>query len=98
MKLNPRPVHSGDMEIIATPTDFLGINNYSRSLVRGSETPPLADDCDVVSLVPGACYTEMPWEIYPQALKDMLLRLHHDYHVPALSVTENGAAFADTWN
>lgn len=98
MQLDPPPVCAGDMNIIATPIDFLGINNYSRSLVRGRPTPPLADDYDVLSPVPGACYTEMPWEIYPQALTDMLVRLHREYHVSALYVTENGAAFADSWN
>jgi beta-glucosidase len=98
MGLNPPPICTDDMDIIATPIDFLGLNNYSRSLVRGRPNPPLADDFDVLSPVPGACYTEMPWEIYPQALTDMLLRLHREYHVPAIYITENGAAFADSWN
>jgi beta-glucosidase len=98
MGLNAPPIHSGDMALIATPIDFLGVNNYTRVLVRGRLTPPLADACDVVSPVPGSCYTEMAWEIYPQALSDMLLRLHREYHVPALYVTENGAAFADNLN
>jgi beta-glucosidase len=96
--LNPPPIQPGDMEIISTPIEFLGINNYSRAVVIGQPTPPLADQCKTLSPVPGACYTDMAWEIYPQALTDLLVRLHSEYHVPALYVTENGAAFADTWN
>ncbi len=98
MELAPPPIQDGDFATIMAPTDFLGVNNYTRSLIIGGPTPMLPDNCTVVAPVPGACYTEMPWEIYPQALRDLLLRLHNDYHVPALYVTENGAAFADHWD
>jgi beta-glucosidase len=37
----------------------------------------------------------MGWEIYPQGLTQLLLRLHHDYPVPPMYVKENGAAFKD---
>ena len=30
----PPPMQDGDMDIIATPIEFLGINNYSRTLIR----------------------------------------------------------------
>jgi beta-glucosidase len=98
MELAPPPIQDGDFAIIMAPTDFLGVNNYTRSLITGGPTPMLADQCTTVAPVPGASYTEMPWEIYPQALRDLLLRLHNEYHVPALYVTENGAAFADHWD
>ena len=98
MALNPPPIQPGDLETIAVPLDFLGVNNYSRALVRGAQTPPLADQCQSVSPVPGACYTEMGWEIYPNGLRDLLIRLHQDYAVPQLYVTENGAAFQDHWD
>ena len=98
MQLAPPPIEDGDLATIAVPIDFLGVNNYSRSLVNGSLVPVLADSCTTVSPVPGACYTEMAWEVYPQALRDLLLRLHHEYHVPALYITENGAAFTDQWD
>jgi beta-glucosidase len=39
--------------------------------------------------------TEMGWEIYPDGLTELLLRLHRDYAVPPLYVKENGAAFRD---
>jgi beta-glucosidase len=40
----------------------------------------------------------MGWEIYPDGLSSLLLRLHHEYHIPKLYITENGAAFKDQWN
>jgi beta-glucosidase len=40
----------------------------------------------------------MQWEVYPQGLTDILLRVHRDYSPPALMVTENGAAFDDQWD
>ncbi|GLV55083.1 beta-glucosidase [Dictyobacter sp. S3.2.2.5] len=99
MGLNPPPIQGDDLATINVPVDFLGINLYSRNLVRGTAgQAPLADAVATVSPVPEACYTDMAWEIYPNALKDMLLRLHHDYNVKALYVTENGAAFSDKWD
>lgn len=33
------------------------------------------------------------WEIYPEGLCDLLGRLHFYYPLPALHITENGAAY-----
>jgi beta-glucosidase len=38
----------------------------------------------------------MGWEIYPEGLTQLLLRLHQDYAVPPLYITENGGAFKDS--
>ena len=37
----------------------------------------------------------MGWEIYPDSLYEVLTRVHRDYDVPEIYVTENGAAFPD---
>jgi len=37
----------------------------------------------------------MGWEVVPEGLHDLLVRLHHDYGPRAIYVTENGAAFPD---
>jgi beta-glucosidase len=89
------PIQAGDMELISAPIDFLGINNYSRTLIRGAAVQPLADSCETVSPVPEASYTAMAWEIYPQGLRDLLLQLHQEYTLPNTYITENGAAFTD---
>jgi beta-glucosidase len=60
-------------------------------VVRGNAAKPYGVE---YVAVPGV-YTEMGWEVYPQALGDLLTRLHKEYGVASLLVTENGAAFAD---
>ena len=81
-------INPGDMEIIGTPMDFLGINYYSRNVVSA------AGPWDVHT--GGHEVTEMGWEIYPEGLTELLLRLKRDYAVPPLYVTENGGAFKDS--
>jgi beta-glucosidase len=43
----------------------------------------------------GLPITDMEWEIYPQGLTELLVRLHRDYRMPPIFITENGAAFKD---
>ncbi len=111
-QVNPPPVQDGDFAIITAPIDFLGVNYYSRSLMQSkltsgssgsenhenSESGDHHEGAEAVRPVPGSIYTEMGWEVYPQGLSDLLVRLHREYAIPALYVTENGAAFADQWN
>ena len=80
-------VQAGDMQAIATPLDFLGINYYTRSVVS-------ADD-SWKSSQSGLPLTDMGWEIYPEGLTELLLRVHQDYELPVIFVTENGGAFPD---
>ena len=80
-------VQPGDMEIIQTPMDFLGINYYSRSVVSAGEPWNVHQS--------GLEVTDMDWEVYPQGLTALLLRLHQDYAVPPMFITENGGAFKD---
>jgi len=84
-------VVDGDMQTIAAPLDFLGVNYYTRSIIRAGSngTAPTAVPAD------GAEHTEMDWEVYPDGLSDLLLRLRDDYELPPLYITENGAAFPD---
>ena len=89
LERQPIEVETSEMETIATPIDFLGVNYYSRAVVRmGPGGRP-------AQTRPAGEYTAMGWEVYPQGLYDLLTRLTRDYHPPALYVTENGAAFAD---
>jgi beta-glucosidase len=80
-------VQAGDLAAIAQPMDFLGLNYYSRAVI-GAKGPWDAKQG-------GLELTDMGWEIYPQGLTELLLRLHRDYKVPPLFVTENGGAFKD---
>ena len=82
-------VHDGDLANIQQPLDFLGINYYSRTVVSAGE--PF--DARAV----GREVSEMGWEVYPEGLTELLLRLHRDYPGPSFWVTENGGAFPDPW-
>jgi beta-glucosidase len=79
-------IEDGDMDTIAAPLDFLGINYYTRSVVRASVGEVPAE---------GAEHTEMGWEVYPDGLYRLLVHLQTVYEPPELYITENGAAFAD---
>jgi beta-galactosidase len=83
-------VRDGDLATIAAPTDFLGVNYYNREVVARTE-----DGGRRVVHQPGSVYTEMGWEVSPQGLFDLLVRLRDDYAPKAIVVTENGAAFGD---
>src|SRR5262249_51745880 len=100
----PPPIERGDLARIAAPIDFLGINYYSRVLVQGREsqrerphTGPYADT-QVVGPVPGSAYTDMGWEVFPEGLTDVLVRVHNQFGPRRILVTENGAAFRDVWD
>jgi beta-glucosidase len=71
--------------------DFLGVNYYFRRVVRAGAGPLRAEHVEL----PGAKRTAMGWEVHPTSLRDLLVRLHRDYPVRTLYVTENGAAFDD---
>jgi beta-glucosidase len=84
-------VEDGDLRAISAPIDLLGINNYTRSVVRAA--PDGGRPVHVRN--PNAQYTDMDWEIAPHAFHDLLVRVHRDYGPRAIYVTENGAAFGD---
>lgn len=84
-------VASGDMALISQPIDFVGVNYYTRAVIQNAATGWLK----TASLHPEGEYTAMDWEVYPQALTDLLVRLHQDYAPGTLYVTENGCAYED---
>ena len=87
------PVEDGDMAKIGAPLDYLGLNYYTRWVVRDNPLQPFPH----VEAVrpPGAEFTTQGLEIYPEGLYQLIMRVHRDYRLPVLYVTENGASFAD---
>jgi beta-glucosidase len=103
-------VRDGDLDVIATPIDALGVNYYFPVVVRrftgpgqramsgehgtSDHSPWVA--CDNVEFVeqPGPT-TQMGWPIDATGLEELLLRLHREYPDLALMITENGVAFDD---
>jgi beta-glucosidase len=86
-------VQADDLETIAVPLDFLGVNYYTRGVVRNNAVSEAENEPRVV--FPNPQRTDMGWEVYPEGLYELLGRLHFDYRFPALYITENGAAYPD---
>jgi beta-glucosidase len=80
-------VDPGDAALIAQPMDFLGINYYHPTVSSGANPAAPASN--------GAHVTHMGWEVAPQSLAALLLRLQRDYRLPPIFITENGAAYED---
>jgi beta-glucosidase len=107
--LNDR-IQDGDLAVISAPIDFLGVNHYHDDNVSGhalpADTPPHLEATDRQKASPfvGSEYvtfpsrrlprTAMGWEVNPDGLRTLLVRLGHEYeNLPPLYVTENGAAY-----
>jgi beta-glucosidase len=84
---------ASDLGRIRQPIDFLGVNYYTRSVVRSD---PAAWPVGAGAVrQPSSAYTETDWEVYPDGLAEILLWVKQRYGALPLYVTENGAAFAD---
>jgi beta-glucosidase len=82
-------VRDDDMAVIAGPIDWLGINYYTRNLVRSPYLPP------VENAGPGEGeLTEMGWEVYPDGLEHVLQFVASRSGQLPLFITENGVAYA----
>jgi beta-glucosidase len=94
----PPPIQDGDMALIATPIDYLGVNYYSRAMIpiHLGTNPVGGGSAPIISSEHMGSFTDMGWEIYPPGLFDLLQRVHRDYAPKALVITENGAAFTDS--
>ncbi|WP_432148507.1 GH1 family beta-glucosidase [Streptomyces sp. bgisy029] len=88
------PVRPGDLETIAAPLDWLGLNYYFRQIVTADPSGPAPGFAQVP--VAGARHTYMDWEVYADGLEQLLLRLTEEYGVERIYVTENGSAYQDT--
>jgi beta-glucosidase len=107
-------IRSGDLEAISTPIDTLGVNYYHGEFVGGyaPETPPSVGDAptdrrghsafpsseDIHWHERGLPRTPMNWEVQPEGLTRLLVRVSDEYAArtgTALYVTENGAAYDD---
>ena len=88
--LDERPawLRPWDEAVMGTPTDFLGVNYYTRAVLRsGAAAAPQ-------TLFAGDERTEMGWEVHPESLRHLLVRLGEAYDGP-LYITENGAAYPE---
>ncbi|MCD6067773.1 MAG: beta-glucosidase [Bacteroidetes bacterium] len=85
----------GDEEKMIFDFDFIGIQNYTREVVSYTFYIPYLQ----AKLVPAdkrkVFRTAMNWEVYPEAIYEMIKKFGHYKKVKKVIVTENGASFPD---
>jgi beta-glucosidase len=82
-----------DFELIRKPIDFLGINYYTRGIMKADPS----NRVEKATRVRNARATHMTigWEVFPQGLTDILLLVKERYGDLPLYITENGSTFYD---
>ncbi len=84
-------VREGDLELIAQPIDFLGLNVYSRVVVSAQNYNPrwwVAGDAH-----PGGNFLDNGMEFYPKSVYDAIFMARDEYGFDKpIYITENGVA------
>jgi beta-glucosidase len=88
-------IQPGDFQIMRVPLDFLGVNYYSRVLVRHAPEEPILQAAQVE---PRDVERSLMWEIYPQGLGRLLDRVAQEYRPREILITENGMPLDDAPN
>jgi beta-glucosidase len=87
----------GDAEKLAFEYDFIGLQYYTRQVVKSSLIPFIR--ANVVKPVKFGVakedLTDMGWEVYPEGIYTLLKRFAAMPTVKKIIVTENGVAFPD---
>jgi len=89
-------IQDGDMEIIQTPIDFVGLNYYF------SQVAAFGKDGGILKMKlhqdshPLWGKTEMGWDVKPEGLYNVIMEFKKRYNNPKIYITENGAAVIDT--
>ena len=82
-----------DFQLTKQPVDFVGINYYTRSVVKHDDD---GYPCHATRVrQANTTHTETDWEVYEQGLVDTLMWFKDRYGDLPLYITENGAAFYD---
>ncbi|MCS6905825.1 MAG: GH1 family beta-glucosidase [Bacteroidia bacterium] len=96
LKYIERYFQPGDEEKMKFDFDFVGLQNYTRELVKYSPFVPMLWAKIVPASKRGIRTTEMGWEIYPEGIYCLLKKFASYPQVKKIYITENGVAFPDT--
>jgi len=93
-RVAPGVIAAGDLDLIARPIDFLGLNYYTTVTIAagGEEGPEPGPGSDVD---PELGHTDMGWRVDPDGLSRYLRHLSDTYQPSSILVTENGASYSD---
>ncbi|MGA9510212.1 MAG: GH1 family beta-glucosidase [Candidatus Sulfotelmatobacter sp.] len=94
-------IKSGDLEKMKAPLDFIGINLYYRMIASAPTAIERLGHAQQwifpVKMAGGgqAPKTDIGWEVWPQAVYDMVTRITRDYNRPVIEITESGCSYND---
>jgi len=86
----------GDEQLMAFDFDFIGLQNYTREIVKASFFVPYVGARLVKPEKRNVSVTAMKWEVYPQAIYHIIKQFNAYPQIKKIIITENGAAFPDT--
>lgn len=85
----------GDDNLLKTPFDFIGVQTYTREIIRHSYFVPHLRAKLISAKQRNVPLTAMNWEIHPPSIYEVLKKVAAYKGVKNIIVTENGAAFND---
>ncbi|HEY4197696.1 MAG TPA: GH1 family beta-glucosidase [Mucilaginibacter sp.] len=88
-------IQAGDEKNMHFDFDFIGLQNYTREIVRYSFFTPYIHASLVKATDRNVTTTAMGWEVYPPAIYHILKKFDAYPQIRKILITENGAAFPD---
>jgi beta-glucosidase len=91
-------IREDDLSLVRAPLDFIGINLYMRTPIEHRDSDPLGLRAHALYAPVGGKQgpkTDFGWEVWPDALHDLVVRITREYDRPAIEITENGCAYND---
>lgn len=87
--------HVGDDELMRSDFDFIGIQNYTREVVASRFYIPYMKALIIPADKRKVHHTLMDWEVYPEAIYEMIKKFSAYDAIKKIIITENGASFPD---
>ncbi|WP_407506379.1 GH1 family beta-glucosidase [Elizabethkingia miricola] len=89
-------IKQNDEQDLKFDMDFIGIQNYTREIIRYAMFVPFLQAKIVNAKDRNVEMTAMEWEVYPESIYHILKKFQAYENIPPLIITENGASFPDT--
>jgi beta-glucosidase len=85
----------GDEDNMSFDFDFIGVQNYTREIVKSSFFTPYIGARIVKAEKRNVELTDMRWEVYPPSIYNMIKKFDAYPNIKSIIITENGSAFPD---
>jgi beta-glucosidase len=86
----------GDLEKLKFDFDFIGVQNYTREVVKKMGLIPIMKGLEIPPKKRNVAeITDMGWEVYPEGIYQIIKQFAAYPNVKKIFVTENGCAFPD---